>query len=112
MAASVDAAVFCLSLMGTDYGAFIEEASRVLTQCGWLWVAEVQSRFMQEGGGSVLEEFVAAVGKLGFELRRRDVSNSHFLLLEFQGRKGRGTKGGAQKVVDWPLLRACQYKKR
>jgi ribosomal RNA-processing protein 8 len=35
---------FCLSLMGTDYGQFIEEAHRVLADNGWLWIAEVQSR--------------------------------------------------------------------
>eukprot|EP00879_Flechtneria_rotunda_P027028 GHRR01028887.1.p1 GENE.GHRR01028887.1~~GHRR01028887.1.p1 ORF type:complete len:109 (+),score=21.67 GHRR01028887.1:146-472(+) len=39
--ASCDAAVFSLALMGTDYGAFLLEAARVLKQNGWLWVAEV-----------------------------------------------------------------------
>lgn len=38
---SQDAAVFCLSLMGTDYAAFLEEAHRVLTASGRLWIAEV-----------------------------------------------------------------------
>jgi hypothetical protein len=38
---SVDAAVFCLALMGTDYGGFLAEAHRVLKARGWLWVAEV-----------------------------------------------------------------------
>lgn len=42
--ASLDAAVFCLSLMGTDYGAFLQEAARALRPGGWLWIAEVQSR--------------------------------------------------------------------
>lgn len=41
--ASVDVAVFCLALMGTDYGAFLAEAHRVLKAKGWLWVAEVRS---------------------------------------------------------------------
>jgi hypothetical protein len=31
-----------LALMGTDYGAFLVEASRVLKPGGWLWVAEVR----------------------------------------------------------------------
>jgi ubiquinone/menaquinone biosynthesis C-methylase UbiE len=41
--ASVDVAVFCLALMGTDYGAFLAEAHRVLRAKGWLWIAEVGS---------------------------------------------------------------------
>lgn len=39
--ASVDAAVFSLALMGTDYGLFLQEASRVLSAKGYLWIAEV-----------------------------------------------------------------------
>lgn len=39
---SVDVAVFSLALMGTDYGAFIVEATRVLKYRGWLWIAEVR----------------------------------------------------------------------
>lgn len=39
--ASVDVAVFCLALMGRDYGTFLEEACRVLRPGGHLWVAEV-----------------------------------------------------------------------
>lgn len=40
-AASVDVAVFCLALMGTDYPAFLAEAHRVLKPSGRLWIAEV-----------------------------------------------------------------------
>ena len=127
--ASVDAAVFCLSLMGTDYGSFLREAARVLRPAGWLWIAEVQSRFMSEGGGgggggepgggggadgsggrSVLPAFLAALRALGFELRRKDTSNTHFLVLELQRQAGGG--GGKQRAPQWPPLRACQYKKR
>lgn len=38
---SVDIAVFCLALMGTDYPLFLEEAHRVLKPQGLLWIAEV-----------------------------------------------------------------------
>jgi ribosomal RNA-processing protein 8 len=43
----VDIAIFCLSLMGTNWTSFIEEAWRVLRGDGKgeLWVAEVKSRF-------------------------------------------------------------------
>lgn len=40
--ASVDIAIFCLALMGTDYPTFLEEAHRVLKQHGLLWIAEVR----------------------------------------------------------------------
>jgi ribosomal RNA-processing protein 8 len=106
---SIDVAVFCLSLMGTDYGEFLEEAARVLNQSGWIWIAEVQSRFVEASGRSILKEFIAAVTQLGFTLKKQDVSNSHFLLLQFQGRKGRMP---GPYLLQWPGLRACQYKKR
>lgn len=106
---SIEAAIFCLSLMGTDYGSFIEEAARVVISTGWIWIAEVQSRFIDDKGCSVLSQFVDAVTELDFVLVRQDVSNSHFLVLEFQGQAGRGKRAMA---AAWPPLRACQYKKR
>ncbi|KAK4238387.1 ribosomal RNA-processing protein 8 [Achaetomium macrosporum] len=42
---SVDVAIFCLALMGTNWIDFIEEAYRVLRWKGELWVAEIKSRF-------------------------------------------------------------------
>ncbi|KAG9246537.1 methyltransferase-domain-containing protein [Calycina marina] len=42
---SVDVAVFCLALMGTNWIDFVEEAYRVLHWKGELWVAEIKSRF-------------------------------------------------------------------
>ncbi|KAF1976409.1 hypothetical protein BU23DRAFT_566070 [Bimuria novae-zelandiae CBS 107.79] len=43
--ASVDVAVFCLALMGTNWLDFIDEAYRILRWRGELWVAEIKSRF-------------------------------------------------------------------
>ena len=105
---SIDVAVFSLSLMGVDYGDFLEEAARVVNETGWIWIAEVQSRFIDDKGKSVMEAFVKTVEALGFVLKHKDVSNSHFLLLVFQGKRGR--KRAVQ--LEWPSLRACQYKKR
>lgn len=58
---SVDTAVFCLALMGTNYLDFIMEAHRVLRAGGRLIVAEVLSRF------SDLRLFVILTKKIGFK---------------------------------------------
>ncbi|KAF3942044.1 hypothetical protein ABW19_dt0201518 [Dactylella cylindrospora] len=42
---SVDVAVFCLALMGTNWPKMIEEAVRVLRFGGEVWIAEIKSRF-------------------------------------------------------------------
>lgn len=60
---SVDVVVFCLSLMGTNYSKFLEEAHRILSDHGQLLVAEVTSRFESEGFAT----FIHAVQRLGFQ---------------------------------------------
>lgn len=47
---SVDVAIFCLALMGTNWIDFIEEAYRILHWKGELWIAEIKSRFGRVGG--------------------------------------------------------------
>lgn len=47
---SVDIAIFCLALMGTNWVDFIEEAFRILRWKGELWVAEIKSRFGRVAG--------------------------------------------------------------
>ena len=42
---SVDVAIFCLALMGTNWTDFVEEAYRILRWKGELWIAEIKSRF-------------------------------------------------------------------
>jgi ribosomal RNA-processing protein 8 len=106
--ASVDAAVFSLSLMGTDYGSFLAEAHRVLKPGGWLWIAEVRSRFAPEGGAEDFRPFVKALGRLGFKLAKQDASNRMFVTMLLQ-KEGSGAGGGG---IEWPPLRACVYKKR
>ncbi|EXJ90599.1 hypothetical protein A1O1_03702 [Capronia coronata CBS 617.96] len=58
----VDVAVFCLSLMGTNWLAFVEEAWRILRGDGKgeVWVSEVKSRFgrPKKGPGHVVENSV------------------------------------------------------
>ena len=49
---SVNVAVFCLALMGTNWLDFIEEAHRILHWKGELWVAEIKSRFARKKPGA------------------------------------------------------------
>lgn len=49
---SIDIAIFCLALMGTNWIDFIEEAFRILRWKGELWIAEIKSRFGRVGGGN------------------------------------------------------------
>ena len=106
---SVSAGVFCLALMGTDYGSFLVEAHRVLKPGGKLWIAEVRSRFQTVPGGDSRESgFVQCVRSAGFALREHDASNKMFVTFLFQKTK-EGPRAGDP---DWPPLKACTYKKR
>jgi ribosomal RNA-processing protein 8 len=59
---SVDVAIFCLALMGTNWLSFVEEAYRILRWRGELWVAEIKSRFTnpaaKKKGGAVVAHSV------------------------------------------------------
>lgn len=46
---SVNVAILCLALMGTNWIESVEEAYRILQWNGELWVAEIKSRFMNPG---------------------------------------------------------------
>lgn len=48
---TIDVAILCLALMGTNWLSFIEEAFRILRWKGELWIAEIKSRFSRSGGG-------------------------------------------------------------
>ncbi|XP_018480414.1 ribosomal RNA-processing protein 8 isoform X2 [Raphanus sativus] len=106
---SVDVAVFCLSLMGTNYSSFIKEAHRVLRPSGWLLIAEVKSRFDPNNGGADPKDFVKAVSDLGFTSSLKDFSNKMFILLHF---KKKEKPNSNKKKIEWPELKACLYKRR
>lgn len=63
---SVNVAIFCLALMGTNWVDFIEEAYRILHWKGELWVAEIKSRFGPvRGKKAVVNHSVGARSKKG-----------------------------------------------
>ncbi|XP_062423565.1 ribosomal RNA-processing protein 8 [Rhea pennata] len=100
-AESVDIAVFCLALMGTNLQEILEEANRVLKQGGTLMMAEVASRFED------LRAFVNAMTHLGFKSVSKDVSSPFFFLLEFSK-----TGPPRRRPVPGLRLQACLYKRR
>ncbi|XP_032022625.1 ribosomal RNA-processing protein 8 isoform X2 [Hylobates moloch] len=101
---SVDVAVFCLSLMGTNIRDFLEEANRVLKPGGLLKVAEVSSRFED------VRTFLRAVTKLGFKIVSKDLTNSHFFLFDFQ--KTGPPLVGPKAQLSGLKLQPCLYKRR
>lgn len=108
-AASCDAVVISLALMGPDYPAFLREGHRVLRNKSWLWIAEVRSRFVPDGCSE--EEFGPFIGclqALGFKLIKQDLQNKMFVVWVL--RKVAASEEG--RATSWPALRVCQYKKR
>ncbi|KAK0643503.1 methyltransferase-domain-containing protein [Cercophora newfieldiana] len=59
---SVDVAVFCLALMGTNWTDFVEEAYRILRWKGELWIAEIKSRFTNPSAGKKQKVVSHSVG--------------------------------------------------
>ncbi|XP_074672772.1 ribosomal RNA-processing protein 8 isoform X1 [Strix aluco] len=80
-AESVDVAVFCLALMGTNLQEILEEANRVLKPGGTLMVAEVASRFEDT------RTFVNAMAQLGFKSVSKELKGFNSLddLLHVKG---------------------------
>ncbi|MED6175412.1 hypothetical protein PIB30_078134 [Stylosanthes scabra] len=109
VSSSVDVAVFCLSLMGTNYQSYIEEANRVLKSGGWLLIAEVKSRFDPNTGGADPEKFSNAISELGFKFVKKDFSNKMFILFYFTKKDKQNSK---RKEIEWPSLKPCLYKRR
>lgn len=111
--AIADAAVFCLSLMGTDWVGMVLEARRVLRpRDGRLVIAEVSSRL------SSADEFVNVVEKCGFELMSKDEGNTHFILFSFKTKLGSVDAGRDEAAREELMeegrrvLQPCLYKRR
>ncbi|XP_061575637.1 ribosomal RNA-processing protein 8 [Cololabis saira] len=99
---SVDIAVFCLSLMGTNLPDFIAEANRVLKTGGILKIAEVASRFDN------VRNFMTGLASLGFKMMYKDTENTHFYSFEFT-KTGNVPKNVKRVQLE---LKPCVYKKR
>ena len=61
--ACLDAAIFSLSLMGTNYIDYLKEAHRCLKLDGHLWIAEPTSRIQN------IDHFKEILERLGFDIR-------------------------------------------
>ncbi|CAG5019045.1 unnamed protein product [Parnassius apollo] len=103
LSASVDVAVYCLALMGTDLTQYLVEANRVLKVGGHLLIAEVESRFDD------VEAFVKEVQRLGFKLKELDKSHQVFFFMEFTKTQEPPVKKSKLPVL---TLKPCLYKKR
>ncbi|CAK1577966.1 unnamed protein product [Parnassius mnemosyne] len=103
LSASVDVAVYCLALMGTDLTQYLVEANRVLKVGGHLLIAEVESRFDD------VEAFVKEVQRLGFKLKELDKSHQVFFFMEFTKTQEPPVKKSKLPML---TLKPCLYKKR
>uniref|UniRef100_A0A915Q6U8 Ribosomal RNA-processing protein 8 n=1 Tax=Setaria digitata TaxID=48799 RepID=A0A915Q6U8_9BILA len=100
---SVNIAVFCLSLMGTNLIDYLEEAHRLLKKGGFLKIAEVASRFIS------VNRFVQAVTEMGFDMTGKATrGGGYFVILEFI----KTSEMMVQKRPTGLKLKPCLYKKR
>ncbi|KAL7737144.1 hypothetical protein ACLKA6_005354 [Drosophila palustris] len=99
---SLDVAVYCLSLMGTNLSDYLLEANRVLKLHGNVYIAEIQSRFED------VREFVRCLNACGFDLIKKDVAVNYFYFFHF--RKMRHV-GKDTKLKPFSL-KPCLYRKR
>jgi SAM-dependent methyltransferase len=107
----IDIAVFCLSLMGTNFIDFIKEAKRILKNKGILIVAEILSRITS------IKNFIAVFEKLGFVLRKQKDIKNYFILFVFRlDDQTNIFKDENNEDINmennYDILKPCIYKKR
>jgi len=107
-AQSVDVVVFCLSLMGTDWPAFIDEARRILRPSALLKIVEVGSRFADK------QRFVSGLNRAGFSVKQRDVlaGTDFFFQFDCTLRTDFNPAVTARQSLQTNLLKPCIYKRR
>ena len=101
---SVDIAIFCFSLMGTNISDFLSEAHRVLKVKGIIKIAEVRSRFEGEDDG--MKKFLRVLKRAGFDVTEKPSFNKMFFMLECE------KSDRPQTVSKEYSAKACVYKKR
>ena len=106
-------AVFCLSLMGTNYIEFLLEAKRVLKVGGELIIAEVESRCGDWG------KFEKMLEWLGLVLQSREVQKYFRLMVlrkerevEFNATSEYRKTRQSLEEVSRESLQPCIYKRR
>eukprot|EP00092_Neocalanus_flemingeri_P056513 GFUD01067016.1.p1 GENE.GFUD01067016.1~~GFUD01067016.1.p1 ORF type:complete len:155 (-),score=45.42 GFUD01067016.1:68-532(-) len=104
---SVDVAVFCLALMGTNTRDFLFEATRVLKIGGTLKIAELESRF--QGEACSIDKFIDSVEKFGFKNSWKDLNKNFFYFIDFKKVQNMKKKKGKLPEIE---LKPCLYKKR
>lgn len=110
----VDVAVFCLSLMATNWVDKIRESSRIVRPFGELIIAEVTSRFTNK------KEFIEIVESLGFKFEKEDSSNTHFIIFTFHKKPSSqwtlpySTQAELDSIIEngQTILKPCIYKRR
>eukprot|EP00434_Breviolum_minutum_P032033 symbB.v1.2.028329.t1/scaffold2995.1/size65713/4 len=102
--ASLDVAIFCLALMGTDWTKFVAEARRCLKPGGVCHIVEVESRF------SDVQAVVRTIESLGFQ-QIMVKPGSFFVEMRFRATKKEASQGRPSHGQD-ALLQACTYRKR
>lgn len=106
--ASLDVAVFCLSLMGTDWLDFLREARRCLRDSGLLHIVEVESRFAD------IATVVSSIEALGFRCLFSRKAHGFFVELRFacsQAKPSKRRKLGSSTHAS-ALLKGCKYRRR
>ena len=101
---SIDVAVYCLSLMGTNIHDFLRECYRILKPRGIVKIAEVRSRF--EGQEDGMKTFLQVLKMSGFDVTEKPSSNRMFFIMECM-------KSDRKPAVNNEYsAKACVYKKR
>ena len=102
---SVDIVIFCLSLMGTNIGDFLQEGYRILKPNGILKITEVRSRFESVPNG--IKKFMKVLKRAGFDIiYKESKTNTMFFEVEC-------TKTDRTPAFDKTYsAKACVYKKR
>ncbi|CAJ1423029.1 unnamed protein product [Effrenium voratum] len=99
---SLDVAIFCLALMGTDWVDFVTEAWRCLKPGGLCHIVEVESRFAD------LQAVVRTIESVGF---KQVLVNPGSFFVEMRFRRG-DKEARPKPLGEGSLLSACTYRKR